>query len=122
MPDTPWDVQTKQGASNRAKALADKNIYAIGIESGLVERYGDIYEESWSCIIFEGKRYYGYSSGLQLPTYVTNKMTSMKLEHGPAMRAIREIHSASKAASYSLTQSLRNALIQIFAPAGHLYE
>lgn len=135
VPDTPWDVQTKQGASNRAKALADKNIYAIGIESGLVERYGDIYEESWSCIIFEGKRYYGYSSGLQLPTYVTNKMTSMKLEHGPAMRAIREIHRIENdkdtwglytnyalLRAVSLEESLRNALIQIFAPAGHLYE
>lgn len=62
-------------------------------------------------------------------------MTLMKLEHGPAMRAIREIHGIENdkdtwglytnyalLRAVSLEESLRNALIQIFAPAGHLYE
>jgi len=134
VPDTPWDGETKQGATNRARVLATDGVYAIGLESGLVERYGDIYEECWACVAYDSRLYYGYSSGLQLPKYVTDKMSALQLEHGPAMRQIREEKGMSNdkdtwglysnyvlLRTVSLEEALRNALIQIFAPEGHLY-
>lgn len=134
VPDTPRDEQVKQGATNRAQALAVDDVYAIGLESGLVERYGDTYEEAWACIIYDGRRYYGYSSGLQLPGYVIERMDTLQLDHGPAMRHIRNekgvAHDKDTWGLYSnyallrsasLEEALRNALIQIFAPEGHLY-
>lgn len=135
VPDTPWDEQTKRGATNRADQLSDDGVYAIGLESGLVERYGNIYEECWACVVYEGKYYYGYSSGLQLLQYVTDKMSALDLEHGPTMRQIRQeigitndkdtwglYSNYALLRSVSLEESLRNALIQIFAPDGHLYQ
>jgi non-canonical (house-cleaning) NTP pyrophosphatase len=134
VPDTPWDSETKQGATNRAQTLAADVVYAIGLESGLVKRYGDIYEECWACVSHDGRLYYGYSSGLQLPKYVTEKMSALQLEHGPAMRHIRmekgidnDKDTWGLYSNYallrivSLEEALRNALIQIFAPEGHLY-
>ena len=51
MPDTPWDKQTFDGAKNRAlnaRKLSPGAGYHVGIESGLVERYGHVYEEAWT--------------------------------------------------------------------------
>lgn len=67
VPDTPWEEQTYQGAINRAKNLAKSNHdfdYYIGLETGLVERYGELFEEAW-CYILDKKNkgYLGYSSG-----------------------------------------------------------
>lgn len=46
VPDTPHGEEVECGASNRAQALAAEGVYAVGLESGLVERYGGTYEES----------------------------------------------------------------------------
>lgn len=134
VPSTPWNEQIKLGASNRAQALSDNDLaYAIGLESGLVERFGDIYEESWACVIHKNIQYFGYSSGLKLPDFVIERMQQFKLEHGPTLRQIRkELHVENDKDTWglysnfvilrqvSLEEALRNALIQIFVP-GSLY-
>lgn len=133
VPETPYDGETFHGAQNRARdakahmpAAAD---YYIGLESGLVERYGHIYEEAWSVVLTaDGKEYAGYSSGLKVPDYVLQKMDTLKMKHNEAMTILEQEHGKlpnDTWGSYSggmlirevsLEEAIRNALIQIVAP------
>jgi non-canonical (house-cleaning) NTP pyrophosphatase len=135
VPDTPRGEETKTGAYNRAVAAAQSSpTYSIGIESGLVERYGAWFEEAWACVILEGNFYYGYSSGLSIPKYVLRKMHENDVEHGPAMHQIRnELHQHDDRDTWgtysdklilrdvSLQEALRNALIQTLPSKNSLY-
>jgi non-canonical (house-cleaning) NTP pyrophosphatase len=80
VPDTPYGNETIMGARNRSSALL-KNFFTraelfVGLESGLVERYGNIYEECW-CVIKDknGNDFLGYSSGFMVPKTVIAQMT-----------------------------------------------
>lgn len=136
--ETPIAEETKLGAYNRATALEPtKNCdYAIGIESGLVERYGDTYEEAWCCIISSGQTCFGYSSGLKVPEVLVKKMKAENVQHFEALRdeEIRKMLPEKEgkdtwtnytghmiARRISFEESLRNALVQIFAPEDSLY-
>ncbi len=137
VPDTPYDRETFTGALNRAQKSKDSQPEAdlyIGLESGLVERYGHIYEEAWAVIITkDNKHHYGYSSGLKVPDYIINKMDELKLPHGQVMAILEEelkktpndtwgIYSGEMISrEVSLEESLRNALIQIAAPPTSFY-
>lgn len=135
--ETPVDEETKLGAHNRAKALLNMGCdYALGVESGLVERYGDTYEEAWCCIMSKSGIWYGYSSGLKVPNILTKMMKERGLEHFEALRTdeIREMlpikdrkdtwanYSAHMLVrTISFEESIRNALVQIFAPSDSMY-
>ncbi len=136
VPDTPWDEQTKLGAVNRARRISETHadIYAIGLESGLVTRYGNTYEEAWCCIIHQDTEYLGYSSGLMLPAIVTQEMAESGEEHGPTLRKIRErleiendkdtwgLYTGYQLMrTVSLEEALRNALIQAISGEKSLY-
>lgn len=136
--ETPWDKETFIGAKNRAldckKDFAEAD-YWIGMESGLVERYGQIYEEAWSCVVSKDhKEYFGYSSGLRVPDYVLKKMEEHKLPHYLIFAKLnnhfnKDINSDTWAhysgklllREISLEESLRNALVQIFSPKDSYY-
>jgi len=67
VPDTPWEEQTFNGAKNRAKnsrISVPGYDYYIGLETGLVSRYGELFEEAW-CVITnaDNKEFSGYASG-----------------------------------------------------------
>lgn len=132
VPETPYDVQTFDGSRNRAH---DANIhipgadYYIGMESGLIERYGHIYEEAWCTIITSNsKEYYGYSSGLKVPDYVLQKMDALGIQHNEVMTILEKEHGklpndtwgnysgGMLVRAVSLEEAIRNALIQIVAP------
>jgi non-canonical (house-cleaning) NTP pyrophosphatase len=136
--ETPIAEETKLGAYNRAVALLSNHEcdYAIGIESGLVSRYGDTYEEAWCCIITTTGAYYGYSSGLKVPDILTQKMKAENVEHFEALRddEIKKLLPEKEgkdtwtnysgrmiARRISFEESLRNTLVQIFAPDDSLY-
>lgn len=138
VPETPWDKETFDGARNRAVHVR-KNFseadFAIALESGLVERYGHVYEEAWSVVISkDAKEYYGYSSGLKVPDYILATMDRLALPHSEAMSIIEREHGKLPndtwgtysggmiARSVSLEESLRNALIQFAAPGQSLYK
>lgn len=136
VPDTPWDEETKRGAENRAKEIiaAHPDVYAIGLESGLVNRYEKTYEEAWCCIVHQGKEYLGYSSGLMLPAIVTQEMADSGEEHGPTLRKIRKqigiendkdtwgLYTGYQLMrTVSLEEALRNALIQAVGNEKSLY-
>jgi non-canonical (house-cleaning) NTP pyrophosphatase len=131
--ETPFDKETFDGARNRslgAKEKVQDADYYIGLESGLVERYGHIYEEAWTVIITKkGEEYCGYSSGLKVPDSIIKKMDEMKKPHYEVMSIIEaEIDAKTDSDTWgtysgglitrevSLEESLRNVLIQIVAP------
>lgn len=138
MPDTPWDKQTFDGARNRAldaKANNPDCDFYIGLESGLIERYGHIYEEAWVVIIdSSGKEYNGYSSGLKVPDFILKKMDELKMEHSDVMAIIEKDYGelpddtwgtysgGTILRAVSLEEALRNAFIQITAPEVGFYK
>lgn len=136
VPGSPRDEETKIGAENRARAAATKSAdYGIGIESGLVERYGIWFEEAWVCVVHDGKTYFGYSSGLPIPEHVLKVMRENDFRHGLAMRKILEqLNRPDERDTWgtysdklilrdvSLQEALRNALIQTVASEHSLYK
>ncbi len=139
VPYTPYDKQTYDGAVNRAndsrKNIKDADYY-IGLESGLVERYGHIYEEAWAVVISskDNKEYYGYSSGLKVPDYIIKKMDDLKMEHFGVMAIIEKEFDKLQNDTWgtysggiilrevSLEEALRNALIQAVDSEKSLYK
>lgn len=137
VPETPWDKETFDGANNRA-IDAWKNVkgadYYIGLESGLVERYGAVYEEAWAVVSNGKKEFYGYSSGLKVPDYVLKRMEEAKKTHSDIMTILEEEHGKlpnDTWGSYSggmiirevsLKEAIRNALIQAVAPEESFYK
>lgn len=138
MPDTPYNKQTFDGARNRAldskTHIIDGDFY-IGLESGLVERYGHIYEEAWAAVItFDNKEYFGYSSGLKVPDYVLKRMDELKMEHSNVMTIIEKefgklpndtwgtYSGGTILREVSLGEALRNAFIQITASDNSFYK
>jgi len=130
VPETPYDKQTYDGALNRAK-LSFQNVPSadlyLGIESGLVERYGHIYEEAWAAaILADGKEYFGYSSGLKVPDYILKKMDESKMMHQDVMILLEKEHGLENSETWgsysggailrsvSLEEALRNALTQAY--------
>jgi len=137
VPETPWDKETFDGAKNRATDAglhvpgAD---YYIGLESGLIERYGSIYEEAWAVVVNGDKEFYGYSSGLRVPDYVLKRMDELKVAHSDIMTILEKEHGKLPndtwgsysggmiAREVSLKEAIRNALIQAVAPEESFYK
>lgn len=86
LPITPKNKETFDFAKKRAQLLFNKNKndgdYFCGVESGLIGRYGTMFEECWVAIIDKvGKYSYGYSSGLMLPRHIVEKMKKGEKHH-----------------------------------------
>jgi len=93
--DTPLGVETKDGAINRAKnsiVCEPKADMHIGIESGLVQRYGEWFEEVWVAAIHDGKTYVAYSSGIILPQSVSIELNEDVQNHMDIMNTLRTEH------------------------------
>ena len=136
--ETPYDKETYLGALNRAqfcrKTKPDADMW-IGIESGLVERYGNMYEEAWCVLISKDeKNFSGYSSGLVVPEYVLRHMKELGKEHYEIMEVLQGKHGTEKGDTWgnysgksisrevSLTEAKRNTLIQVIAPESSYYK
>ncbi len=137
VPETPYDKETFDGARNRAldtKTNVPGADYYIGLESGLIERYGHIFEEAWCVLLVGDKEYYGYSSGLKVPDYILEKMDTLALPHYSAMEMIEKEFTKTPSDTWgtysdgvilrevSLEEALRNALIQATAKEGTMYK
>src|SRR5690606_7817065 len=137
VPEAPHDKETYDGALNRARecyGLGGFDFY-VGIESGLVERYGHYFEEAWAVIISsDGKEQIGYSSGLLLPGVVVERMQAGE-KHNEIMAYFDEKFNLPDdnrdtwsrysgghiSRQVSLEESLRNALIQSGPSERNLY-
>lgn len=125
--ETPYDVETFQGAQNRAGHAKQErpgaDVY-VGLESGLVERYGHIYEEAWAVVFWKEQEYCGYSSGLKVPDYILDKMDQLKKPHSEVMEIVEKefvktpsdtwgtYSGGTVSRDVSLEEALRNAMIQ----------
>lgn len=135
--ETPYDQETKKGAHNRAvqaRIQRPGNDMYIGLESGLVQRYGDLYEEAWACVITKDESiYFGYSSGLKVPNVLVGEMKK-GTPHAELMKKFDTqlgIKTKDTWGSYSgklisrdisLQEALRNAMIQIIAGEKSFYQ
>lgn len=132
--ETPLNEQTILGALNRAKAVRkahpDKDMY-IGIESGIVSRYSDFYEEVWVVIIYGKKVCAAYSSGIKLPDSVVDHMNGDIQSHKSVVAHLRqergfEAYDNLNSDTWGyytgnaidrevgMKEALRNTLVQIF--------
>jgi non-canonical (house-cleaning) NTP pyrophosphatase len=139
--DTPLDAETKDGAINRAKNSAlcepEADMY-IGIESGLVQRYGEWFEEVWVAAIYQGRTCTAYSSGLALPQVVSEQLDANVQNHSHIMDALRAEHEIDVHAELGidtwgnytgnkvvrevgLEEAVRNTLVQIFPGEKNFY-
>ena len=135
---TPLNDETLLGAKNRAldtKRNVKKADYYIGLESGLVKRHGNLYEEAW-CHIATNKNqeYSSYSSGLRVPDEIIKRMKKDNKKHWEVMLDLNEERGESDegdtwgtysgrslARDISLEEALRNSLVQIFRSDKSLY-
>lgn len=136
--ETPYDKETFDGAINRARAAKTAEPEAdgwLGLESGLIERYGHMFEEAWACLLMKtGEEYLGYSSGLKIPDYVLSEMKRMKVEHYNVMAALEDKHGKLPndtwgtysggliAREQSLEEAIRNVAVQATAPDHSFYK
>jgi inosine/xanthosine triphosphatase len=71
VPDQPFGNDTYKGAVNRAKAALGDHPMAVGIEAGVFEMYGNLYDIQHCAIIDkDGKITIGMSSGFRYPDKV----------------------------------------------------
>ena len=128
VPETPYGKQIMKGAYNRAMYCKDTytSDYYIGIEGGLVRRYGILYEETWACIVTKNeKKYLGYSSGLSVPKSILATMKQNELSYAKVVKTIENERNMKASDTWSvcsngiltrtlsLEEAIRNALIQI---------
>lgn len=137
VPEAPHDQETYDGATNRATECVSIGAadYYVGIESGLVIRYGNFFEEAWAVVISkDGKKQIGYSSGLLLPAIVAKRMNNGEM-HNNIMAEFDKLFDLPDdnrdtwsrytggyiSRQVSLEESLRNALIQSVPTERNLY-
>ncbi|HEY1074711.1 MAG TPA: DUF84 family protein [Patescibacteria group bacterium] len=136
--NTPYDEDTPRGAQNRAsdsKRHFPQADYWIGLESGIVTRYGKTFEETWAVVLTKDeKAFFGFSSGLVVPNVVLKRMQETDQDHWQVMPQLRAEHGIENdkdtwgvysgytiLREISLEEALRNALVQIFAPKQAFY-
>ena len=137
VPEAPHGRETFDGAINRAYACQNNHDadYYVGIESGLVNRYGHDFEEAWAIILTsDGEQRIGYSSGLMLPSIVKKRMENGE-KHNDIMAHFdkkfdlpddnRDTWSRYTGGhisrQVSLEEAVRNALIQDAPSEQNLY-
>lgn len=138
VPDAPHDDETYRGALQRAQACKElgEADYYVGIESGLVERYGNLFEEAWAVVITsDNQKFMGYSSGLMLPSIVAERMNSGEA-HDKIMADYDKLFNLPEdnrdtwsrytgglvSRQLSLDEALRNAIIQMIPSENNLYQ
>jgi non-canonical (house-cleaning) NTP pyrophosphatase len=129
VPDTPFGNQTIQGAKNRVETLFNRfyeeaDLF-VGLESGLIERYGNIYEECWCAIRDKNNnQFFGYSSGFMLPKEVTTQMDLGKTHIEVLKILSTNLHLNSKdtwsiyskgalSRTESIKEAFRNAILSL---------
>jgi inosine/xanthosine triphosphatase len=128
VPPTPYGRDTLRGARHRARACRRRRQadYYVGLESGLVRRYGRLFEETWAYVLTpDQRRFVGYSSGLPVPDFILARMRESGREHFQIMEALEAERGWPVGDTWSnytdgrirrdvsLDEALRNAVVQI---------
>lgn len=82
--------ETRLGAKNRALVAIDNADYAVGLEGGVCEVEGVMYECAWICVV-DRKGQFGYGGGLyfELPPNVAERIKAGE-ELGPIMAELMQ--------------------------------
>jgi inosine/xanthosine triphosphatase len=136
VPETPWGDETYRGARNRAEAAraAGPADFYLGLESGLIDRHGEVFEEAWAVLLAaNGVVYSGYSSGLRVPDRILTRMAALGRPHCEVMALFQAELGMVKGdtwANYSgglisreasLEEAVRNAVLQAVPHPDNLY-
>lgn len=138
VPESPQGQEIYTGALNRAIECYNSRSadFYVGMESGHVERYGNMFEEAWAVVVSgDGTQRIGYSSGLLLPKVVVGRMMGGQT-HDEIMAGFdKEFNlpddnkdtwsrytGGNISRQVSLEEALRNALIQMVSSERNLYE
>lgn len=137
VPEAPFNDETYRGALSRAKDCSNLAAdYFVGIESGLVERYGHLFEEAWAVVISkDNKTFLGYSSGLLIPSVVAKRMRAGE-KHNDIMKHYDQLFDlpddnrdtwsrytgGNISRQISLDEALRNSIIQLMPSDRNLYK
>ncbi len=93
------DEETRRGATNRAQAALATDPAAdlgVGIEGGVQDTDGRLFELAWVCAIDRpGRVYYGGSGRFELPQVVANKIRAGG-ELGPVMDGLTGVTEVKK--------------------------
>jgi len=88
VPDQPFGDDTYKGAVNRAEAALGGNALSVGIEAGVFEMYGHLYDVQHCAIVDkDGKVTVGMSSGFRYPDKVAD-MVRNGMSVGDAMASV----------------------------------
>ena len=128
VPLTPLQDETYVGARNRAYALMkeikDESSAYVGLESGLVNRYNSLFEETVCVILYKGKEFAAYSSGIKVPAFILKEMDKGK-NHYEVLDEIGEKMNVNPKDTWGiytnflltrkmeLKEAFRNALVEL---------
>ncbi len=88
VPEQPFGEQTPEGAKNRAKAAMNGHTLSVGIEAGVFEMFGTLYDFQYCAILDgEGKYTIGTGSGFRYPDAVVELVRKGKTV-GQAMKEV----------------------------------
>ncbi|MCL5090920.1 MAG: inosine/xanthosine triphosphatase [Patescibacteria group bacterium] len=110
--DTPWDEDTFKGARNRSKnSLNNPDAdFGLGLETGLTERYGKIYEETWCWTRgSKGNESWGYSSGNVISENIQKRVIENKELNTKSLEVFD--NSSNSWVLYSGNLELRNTCL-----------
>jgi inosine/xanthosine triphosphatase len=96
VPEQPFGDDTYKGAVNRAKAALGSNPLSVGIEAGVFEMYGHLYDVQHCAIVdADGKLTVGMSSGFRYPDKVAELVRNGK-SVGDAMSIVYGVSRGNK--------------------------
>ena len=88
VPEQPFGEQTPEGAKNRAKAAIHDHTLSVGIEAGVFEMFGTLYDFQYCAILDKEGRYtIGTGSGFRYPDAVVGLVRKGKTV-GQAMKEV----------------------------------
>ena len=88
VPEQPFGEQTPEGAKNRAKAAINGHTLSVGIEAGVFEMFGTLYDYQYCAILDrEGRFTIGTGSGFRYPDAVVG-LVRKGMTVGQAMKEV----------------------------------
>lgn len=96
VPEQPFGDQTQEGAKNRAKAAIHDHALSVGIEAGVFEMFGTLYDFQYCAVLDKDGRYtIGTGSGFRYPDSVVELVRNGKTV-GEAMKIVYGETNAGK--------------------------
>lgn len=75
VPSEPWDEDVERGAEERARKSIGTNDYGVGIEAGIFEHRGDLFDVQFCAIVDKmGRITVGHGAGFKYPPKVIEEL------------------------------------------------